>query len=500
MSLVSPDTFEILAAQDRFLELVRATRARVNGPKPSELDLYYHTIGLKGLKQLDEAAHFNRLSVKLYPQSRTAWHNLAATLGDLGDSEDAYEAIECAIRMGLSGLETLLIKGRVLVQLGQFEAAKTIYYKILEANPHHADTLRELSQLIWMQTGDIQEALTPFAISEKSGPDPFVAIRKSRLFTYAKRPQDAYEAIKPFVLEPEAHLSVLLAFASAALGVGADDEAFVVAKEAQRRAPSYIGALNTLFEAMAATGQYEHIYDLAKYRASLAPQDQFSHTLVATAARLVNRPDYQSLYDYDKFVRAYQLPVPKGWNRLDDYLSDLRQSLYRLHNLKAHPIDQSLRGGTQTTSNLIRSEDPAIKAYFEALKGPVDDYLRQLGQGDDPLRIRNHYDHKVYSSWSVQLKKEGYHVDHIHPEGWLSCAFYIDVPEISKNDHAREGWIRFGNSHIRTKTPTPAEHWFQPKPGWLAIFPSYMWHGTEPFSSDETRMTIASDIVPMTKQ
>jgi hypothetical protein len=41
-----------------------------------------------------------------------------------------------------------------------------------------------------------------------------------------------------------------------------------------------------------------------------------------------------------------------------------------------------------------------------------------------------------------------------------------------------------------------AEHWVQPKPGLLALFPSYMWHGTEPFGGTEPRLTIAFDLVP----
>jgi hypothetical protein len=28
------------------------------------------------------------------------------------------------------------------------------------------------------------------------------------------------------------------------------------------------------------------------------------------------------------------------------------------------------------------------------------------------------------------------------------------------------------------------------------LFPSYMWHGVEPFDSDEQRLTMAFDLVP----
>ena len=42
-----------------------------------------------------------------------------------------------------------------------------------------------------------------------------------------------------------------------------------------------------------------------------------------------------------------------------------------------------------------------------------------------------------------------------------------------------------------------AEHFVRPRPGLLALFPSYMWHGTVPFRADERRLTMAFDVVPV---
>ena len=36
----------------------------------------------------------------------------------------------------------------------------------------------------------------------------------------------------------------------------------------------------------------------------------------------------------------------------------------------------------------------------------------------------------------------------------------------------------------------------KPEPGMLVLFPSYMWHGTIPFVTGDSRLTIAFDIVP----
>jgi hypothetical protein len=38
--------------------------------------------------------------------------------------------------------------------------------------------------------------------------------------------------------------------------------------------------------------------------------------------------------------------------------------------------------------------------------------------------------------------------------------------------------------------------WVRPEEGLLVLFPSYTWHGTEAFSSDAVRMSVAFDVVP----
>jgi hypothetical protein len=83
----------------------------------------------------------------------------------------------------------------------------------------------------------------------------------------------------------------------------------------------------------------------------------------------------------------------------------------------------------------------------------------------------------------------------VHPEGWISSAYYVAVPRevAGANDH--RGWIQFGEP----RWPTPgvtAERFVEPKPGRLVLFPSCMWHGTVPFHEGEERLTIAFDAVP----
>ena len=187
--------------------------------------------------------------------------------------------------------------------------------------------------------------------------------------------------------------------------------------------------------------------------------------------------------------------MPAGWSTLDAYLADLGAALSDLHKLDAHPFDQSLRNGVQTTVSLLRSETPAIRAFPSAIDGPIRSHMAALGTGDDPLRRRNTGDYRIKGMWSVRLRPGGFHVDHVHPLGWLSSACYVQLPE-RVNSASHEGWIKFGEPGIPTRPPLVAEHFVQPQAGQVVLFPSYMWHGTAPFSGEGRRLTIAFDIVP----
>ena len=60
----------------------------------------------------------------------------------------------------------------------------------------------------------------------------------------------------------------------------------------------------------------------------------------------------------------------------------------------------------------------------------------------------------------------------VHPEGWLSSACYIAVPDTPPD--SQEAWIKFGEPGIPTLPPLPPEHLIKPEPGMLVLFPSYM--------------------------
>ena len=122
-----------------------------------------------------------------------------------------------------------------------------------------------------------------------------------------------------------------------------------------------------------------------------------------------------------------------------------------------------------------------------------------LGDGNDPFRPRRRLRFEVTGAWSVRLFAGGFHSDHVHPRGWLSGVFYVDLPpevEREGNRDARAGWLRLGKPGIRTQPELAADAFVKPERGVLVLFPAYVWHGVQPFDSPAARLSVAFDALP----
>ncbi len=203
--------------------------------------------------------------------------------------------------------------------------------------------------------------------------------------------------------------------------------------------------------------------------------------------RLLGDPRWHWLEGDERLIQTYDLTTDLGPL---DQLADL---LRGLHAAKAQPLDQSVRGGTQTDGNLLARAEPEIRHLRAVLLDAVRSYVDQLPPPDSahPMLLAQRGEIKVAGSWSVRLTDKGFHADHVHCQGWISSACYVVVPETDPM-LSESGWLAFGE--CRDVLPElGAFRTVAPVPGKLALFPSNLWHGTRPFDSGE-RMTVAFDI------
>ena len=458
--------------------------------------LHAYAGALKKAERLDEALAVYQRGVDASPTSGVAEHNVAATLGDLGRSVEAEAAARRAFAKGLDAPETRLVQARALAALGRYDEAETAFYVALKQQPLYVDAHRDLAQLIWMRTEDKQHAVAAIETALQRDPNA-VALRqlKAKVLTFAGDLAGADAVLQEAALRYPDDAAVQMSAAQAAIEAG--DAARGLAHAERSRAlcaPGDANATGFVCEAMLALGRAKEAAALAEEMARQEPQSQQALAYLATAWRILGDPRYGDLYDYDAFVRPWIIDVPAGWSSLDAYLADLTEGLNARHRLKTHPLDQSLRQGSQV-AHVLQSEHPAIKAFPETVDGPIRAHMQAIGRGRDVLRSRNTGAYSFQGVWSVKLRSGGgRHVDHLHPEGWLSSACYINLPGAVREGH--QGWIKFGQPGVPTVPKLEAEHFVKPEPGLLVLFPSYMWHGTVPFEGPDSRLTIAFDVVP----
>ena len=422
----------------------------------------------------EEAVGVWQALVRVDPDNPNTEYGLASVLYAVAREDEAEAACRRAVAKGLDGAEPWLFFGRLMTLQSRFEEAETALREAVVRDPLSEEGRRELANLVWMRTSDVTRARAVLDAAPRTAGITALTV---------KLLQDAGEHAAAYALAADCaardpSLQLLAARAALRVDPAASDRHLSLTPpwvNPRARAKGEI-------EADLALGRGEQAARWAETLSAAHPDDHYVTALKAAAWRMAGDRRARELYDYEGLVRTYRIEAPEGWASVEAYLQDLERVLDRLHGPLTHPVGQSLRGGSQTQRSLLDYPDPEVKALFQAVDAPVRRHIAALGEAGD-------YD--FAGAWSVRLNPGGRHVDHVHPEGWLSSAFYIRLPEPA----GREGWLKFGEPGTPTSPPLAPEHWVKPEPGMLVLFPSYMWHGTAPFSSAGTRLTCAFDLV-----
>lgn len=215
---------------------------------------------------------------------------------------------------------------------------------------------------------------------------------------------------------------------------------------------------------------------------------------LSLAWRLTGDPRWSWLEGAPDLVGVYDLAEEIG------DIAALADLLRGLHTSKEAPLDQSVRGGTQTDGNLLLRIDPKLRQLRQLLLRTVARHVERLPPPapHHPTLIAARKPLRIAGSWSVRLRDQGFHADHVHGMGWFSSALYLVLPPTLGRDGARPadhnhaGWLSLGECRDIVPGLAPTRL-VEPRPGRLVLFPSTMWHGTRPFEAGE-RITIAFDI------
>jgi tetratricopeptide (TPR) repeat protein len=456
-----------------------------------------HIAALVALGRQEEAIAGYRGIVAAAPDNLGAAHALAMALNMANQHGEAARVAHRALTRGYKSAALYNTYARSLIAQGVLGPAEAALHECLKLEPRLVDAQNNLAQLTWMRTGDIAQATATLdrALQSFDNDDALWAA-KAAILQGAGDARAAYACLAPQASRPQTSPMLLIRAGLAALEFD-PATALTLAERALGAMPANAAARTLLVAAQLGIGDARGALPHCETLLANAPDDQYLIALQTTAWRLLGDERYAQLCDYKNLVVPAQLDVPAPWPDVASFFADLKVSLNRLHDPHGHPLlFQSLRHGTETTFDLSRSADPVIQALFLSFAAPIRHYLEQVGHGSDPLRRRNHGAWRFNGSWSVRLRTSGHHTNHVHPRGWISSACYIELPDSMADARSEDGVLRFGEPSIKTTPPLPAEYSVRPDIGMLVLFPSYFWHGTVPFSSDQARLTVAFDAVP----
>jgi tetratricopeptide (TPR) repeat protein len=376
------------------------------------------------------------------------------------------------------------------------EEAERAYADAVARNPRHVDAQLDLARLRYLRAdADFARDLAGAAASNPD--DVPLQLALVQALRQASDLDGAHAVLRDLISRRGATPEARAALARLLHEAGRLGDAENEAMEAATARPQDDSVVETLVAILLARARPADAQPFVQAQRAKSPNDQGWLAYEATIARLLEQPLHRELCDYNRLVRTYDVEAPPGWRSIEELNAAVLEALSARQRFAMHPLDQYVRNGARTARSLLTDPDPAIQALLRAFDAPIQSYRREIGfDPAHPLSARNRGAATFASAWSVQLRQEGFLLNHFHRHGWISSAYYVSVPEEVQDLTLMPGWLKFGEPRFATPTATP-EVFIKPQAGRLVLFPSYLWHGTNPLHGGEPRTSIAFDVVPV---
>jgi uncharacterized protein (TIGR02466 family) len=450
------------------------------------------------LRQVSEAIGFARKATQLAPARARAWHRLGEAL--LADDcvAEADEAFATAL-----GLDARLDAGWSAYALtrhflGDRARAEEASLRALELDLRNLQAHEILNDVLWTG-GRTAGHLGSYRLAIQSHPSDTELKRALATQLIRLREHEEARAVlrQMAELQPQSPQPELLA-ARLEMDVGDLEHALRRVRRATHLAPQDPEPAGLEAELLLRLGQPSAALTVLERAVQLHPLDQDLLGRLALTLRRLDDARYRWLCDYDRMTAVVPIVPPDG-ETLEAYCARLAVVLRQLHSGSVHPLHQTLRHGTQTVGQLLTRKDmgPEVAALSSALSVAVRNFIQSLPtDAAHPFFGRNTGRARFSGSWSARLSAGGHHTHHIHPQGWISSAFYVALPEDVGDPSAKDGWLSFGQSDLVGDPLDVPDRYVRPQVGHLVLFPSYVWHGTNPFVRGQERLTVAFDAVP----
>lgn len=447
----------------------------------------WSTLGqaLRAAGRLDQAAEAFDRALALAPALASAQVGRARVALERGEA-DAGERHRAALTASPTDRELLL----GLAQAEPTDAAMDRLRDRLRSEPEWIEGHRTFARLASERNESVDST---FCDAQSQRPaDPLLATERLIVLVKAERESDALSLIQRLPNNVRDQPPVRRIEALAATLIGDISRARVAIAAIRDSHPEF--SIEPLAMIALADGDPAAAAALLERHVGTQAETVSYWALLSLAWRLLEDDREEWLHGQPGLIAATDMDLSPA--DLDAILALLRD----LHaGRRAHPVGQSMRGGTQTSGRLFARTEPVLRRLAETLSQSVEIYRAALPPLDPAHPVLRHRNRPwmIAKSWSVRLTGAGFHVHHVHPEGVVSSAAYLHLPKQDAAADPHSGWLALGASPAHLRIDLPPVRLIEPKVGRLALFPSTLYHGTVPFDAGE-RLTVAFDVTPGT--
>lgn len=431
-------------------------------------------------------------AIAIRPNSDVTRHNLGLAYRLNSEPEKALKEYLIVLNSGNQSYQLMHNLGNAYADIGHLEQAVTYFQNALKLNYGYLDTHINLNDVLW-ELGNKKNYLQSFQKAISLFPE-----EPAFLFHYVRRlfRLSLYDKMKEYLDKGKYRFSEYPEYkyllAKALLRAGDTDHGLAilrtVANNPQLSTEDHLDICENLIEEGEFAVAEKNVSEILRAE----PNNIAALAYWGLCLRNNNDSKESLLNNYDSLVKEYSVINIEKEAR---FYSELVDALTKLHVSKEQPIDQTLMNGTQTRGHLFSTDNPVIKELVERVKKSIAEYIEQIQPLEHPwLNLPDKQKFKFSGSWSVRLKNGGYHSNHFHPMGKLSSVLYIVLPKAISVTTKREGFLKFGEPNLSGQHQFSTQRYVKPEAGKLVLFPSYYWHGTEPFTDDEYRLTVAFDV------
>lgn len=446
---------------------------------------------------LEQALEDVQKACKADPSYFDAHYYHGCVLSSLKRHGEALAAFDRAESLRAESVELAIARANALQRAGRFDEALAANWRALELEPERVTTHEALNKLAWI-SGRQDEYLRSFDFVRQRRGDQAPLLCLEAAFHLRQKDFSAAERLsrKACALAPDSSEAVGMLARSLA-GQGKFPESFALFAQAINLAPAEALYWQEFGLTLLRAGMPRDALNLFERAVAAEISDPIILSGMTLAFRALGDERYEKLIDFPKYVRVYDLHGEEDADGVRQFNQTLADELDALHQARIEPIDQTLRGGTQTTEHLLEERTPAIQLLKKRFDGALSHYIGNLpDEAWHPMAGHKSDRFGYTGSWSCRLASGGYHQNHVHHRGWISSVYYVRLPQPPVDPNSRDGWLKFGESNLALGSWDRPNQLVKPVVGRLVLFPSFFWHGTIPFADEGDRLTVAFDVAP----